>query len=82
MKNLKIKLELKSKFFKDTLLTELKTNNIEPLNKKITPHYKNAFVIKLTLNFSDVKKVKTIIQSIETTEKENFNNWLTEQRKL
>lgn len=80
--NIKINLELKSKFFKDSLLTELKNNNIEPLNKKIVPHYKNAFIIKLTLNFCDVKKVKDVIKQIELKEKENFNDWITEQRNL
>ncbi len=78
----KINLELKSKFFKDTLLQELKNNSIEILNKKIVPHNKAFFIIRLTINFTDTKKAKTIIQSIETTEKENFNNWLTEQRSL
>jgi hypothetical protein len=80
--NYKVNLELKSKFFKDTLLQELKNNSIEILNKKIVPHYKTRFIIKLTINFSDAKKVKTIIQSIETTEKENYDNHVKEQRSL
>jgi hypothetical protein len=79
---IKINLELKSKFFKDTLLSELKSNNIEPLNKKIVPHYKSAFKINLIINFCDVRKVKELLKNIELTEKENYNNWLNEQRKL
>jgi hypothetical protein len=80
--SIKINLELKSKFFKDTLIQELKNNSIELLNKKIVPQYKNFFLIKLTLNFSDVGKVKSIIKTIESQEKEEFNNWLTEKRTL
>lgn len=76
----KINLELKSKFFKDTLLTELKNNNIELLNKKVTPHYKTRFVIKLTIPFTQVKKVKDIIKAIDEQEKENFSRYLEEQR--
>lgn len=79
---IKINLEFKSKYFKDNLLTELKNNSIEPLNKKIVPNYKHSFIIKLTLNFCDVKKVKDIIKQIELKEKEDFNNWITEQRNL
>lgn len=76
----KINLELKSKFFKDTLLTELKNNNIELLSKKVTPHHKVFFVIKLIVPFTQVKKVKDIIKAIDEQEKENDRKYLEEQR--
>lgn len=79
--NFKVKLELKSKFFKDTLLTEIENNNIELLSKKVVPHYKVNFIINLMVRSPDARKLKELIKSVETLEKQNDAIILEQKRK-
>ena len=79
--NFKVKLELKSKFFKDTLLTEIQNNNIELLSKKVIPHYKVNFIINLMVRSTDARKLKELIKSVETLERQNEALILEQKRK-
>ena len=79
--NFKVRLELKSKFFKDTLLTEIQNNNIELLVKKVVPHYKTSFIINLMVKVTDARKLKELIKSVETLEKQNDAFILEQKRK-
>ena len=79
--SLKIKLELKSKFFKDTLLAEIQKNKIEIISKKVVPHYKVNFIINLMVRTSEAKKLKNLIKQIETLEKDNEAILLEQKRK-
>ena len=79
--NFKVKLELKSKFFKDTLLTEIENNNIELLSKKVVPHYKVNFIINLMVRSTDARKLKELIKNVETLEKQNDALILEQKRK-
>ena len=81
MDNFKIKLELKSKFFKDLLLDELQKNNVEILSKKIVPHFKNRFIINIIVRITEAKKLKDIIKNIELIEKTNEADLLEQKRK-
>jgi hypothetical protein len=66
----KVSLEMKSKYFKDTLILKLKENNIEPLKKQIVPYFKAHFKINLVLkDIFDGMKVKNIIKDIIESEK-------------
>jgi hypothetical protein len=79
--NIRIKLDFKSKFFKDELLKRMEENNINILHKKIVPHYKVNFLIDFYIRFTDSKKTKLIIKEIEDAEKIKDRLYLEFKRK-